>query len=99
MGPVSNAAAYLFAEFERLHILESEFFTDDTTFKNSKRLTPDPNTKRAFEADIALAHQTAARKLGADPNDSGALLADVLANGLQSDYSALIEKHYLNSLD
>ena len=28
IGPVSNAAAYLFSEFDRLHILESEFFRD-----------------------------------------------------------------------
>ncbi len=99
MGPVSNAAAYLFAEFERLHILESEFFVDDNTFKNSKKLAPDLMVKRAFEAEIALTHQVAARALAAQPSESGAMLADVLANGLQSDYAALIDKRYLASLD
>src|SRR5262249_22965264 len=28
-GPASDAAAYLFTEFDRLHILQSEFFTHD----------------------------------------------------------------------
>ncbi len=26
IGPASNAAAYLFSEFDRLHVLQSEFF-------------------------------------------------------------------------
>jgi len=29
MGPASDAAAYLFSEFDRLHILQSEFFVHD----------------------------------------------------------------------
>ena len=29
VGPVFDAAACLFSEFDRLHILQSEFFTDD----------------------------------------------------------------------
>src|SRR5690242_9521963 len=29
LGPVSNAAAYLFSEFNRLRILEVDLFTDD----------------------------------------------------------------------
>src|SRR5271170_6028591 len=32
IGPVSNAAAYLFAEFDRLNILHSEFFVDSSMF-------------------------------------------------------------------
>src|SRR5262249_16000446 len=32
MGYVSDAAAYLFAEFDRLHILQSELFVEDSKF-------------------------------------------------------------------
>ena len=32
MGPASDAAAYLFSEFDRLHILQSEFFVHDQHF-------------------------------------------------------------------
>ncbi len=35
LGPAADAAAYLFAEFERLHILQSEFFAEDSNFLNS----------------------------------------------------------------
>ena len=50
MGPVSDAAAYLFSEFERLHILQAEFFTHDENFARTARLTPNPDTRRAFDA-------------------------------------------------
>ena len=45
MGHVSNAAAYLFSEFNRLHILESDLFIDDHNFDNRSKLTPDPAVK------------------------------------------------------
>ena len=37
MGYVSNAAAYLFSEFNRLHILESDLFTDDAKFEHRSK--------------------------------------------------------------
>ena len=42
MGPVSEAAAYLFAEFDRLHILQSGFFTQDQHFLTDHKPSPDP---------------------------------------------------------
>src|ERR1700752_3920976 len=62
MGPVSEAAAYLFAEFDRLNILQAEFFTDDS-FRHSAKLYPDPTVKRAFEAAIDKAQQLSAQAL------------------------------------
>src|SRR5512135_3058960 len=41
-GPVSEAAAYLFSEFDRLHVLESELFINDQSFENRARPKPDP---------------------------------------------------------
>ena len=93
MGPVSDAAAYLFSEFDRLHILQSEFFTHDQHFVSDNKLTPDPALKQKFDAAI----QAAQRLADARPNDNDALFAAVLSNGLQSDYSALIEKRYRTS--
>ena len=40
LGPASDAAAYLFAEFDRLGVLESEFFTDDDGFKKRRNKSP-----------------------------------------------------------
>jgi hypothetical protein len=34
MGPVADAAGYLFSELDRLHILQSEFFLHDDVFAN-----------------------------------------------------------------
>src|SRR5262245_14880929 len=39
MGPASNAAAYLFSEFERLHILELNLFTDNQKLEEPNRLS------------------------------------------------------------
>src|SRR5947209_13014613 len=57
MGPVSDAAAYLFSEFDRLHILESEFFLDNDNFRSHQKLTPDPAVRANFEQAINKTQQ------------------------------------------
>jgi len=94
MGPVSDAAAYLFSEFDRLHILQSEFFTHDQHFITDHKLTPDPEVKKKFEAAIEATKTLCNRK----PDDRNSRFASVLRNGLHSDYLALIEKRYGPSL-
>jgi hypothetical protein len=94
MGPVSDAAAYLFSEFDRLHILQSEFFTHDQHFITDHKLMPDPAVKKSFQDAIAATRTLCARQ----PNDRNAQFAAVLSNGLDSDYLALIEKRYAPSL-
>ena len=49
MGPVSDAAAYLFSELDRLHILQSEFFVHDQHFITDHKLAPDPDVRRRFD--------------------------------------------------
>ena len=92
LGPVSNAAAYLFAEFEHLHVLESELFTDDAKYEERAKPTPDPNQKQAFESELARADRLASDILRRDPNNADAQFAQVLALGLRGDYAALVEK-------
>ncbi len=99
LGPMSDAAAWVFSEFARLHILESEFFTNDGLFAASQRLTPDPAAKTAFDAEIAAARKLGPPALTHNPNDESAALALIFSAGLESDYLALIEKRYLKSLD
>jgi hypothetical protein len=93
LGFVSDAAAYLFSEFDRLHILQSEFFTHDQHFVTDHKLTPDPMLKLRFEAALATTRQLAART----PGDKNAMFASLLAGGLHSDYVALIDKRYVAS--
>jgi hypothetical protein len=98
MGYVADAAAYLFSEFERLHILESDLFIDDHNFESRQKLTPDANVKAEFDRHLAHADSLADQALAKNPRDTDALFAKVMANGLRSDYAALIEKRNLVSL-
>jgi tetratricopeptide (TPR) repeat protein len=98
MGPASDAAAYLFAEFDRLHILQSQFFMHDDNFRRERHLTPDPRTARLFQQQIARAQQLASQRLAQAPNDTNAMLATMLSQGLRSDYEGLIEERYITSL-
>ena len=93
MGPASEAAAYLFTEFDRLHILQSEFFVHDDHFYTDTKLTPDPKLKQLFESEL----QKGLALSGPSPQDPEALFAAVLCHGLRSDYLALIEKKYVAS--
>jgi hypothetical protein len=94
LGPASDAAAYLFSEFDRLHILQSEFFAEDKNFLHAHKLVPDPAVKAAM--DTALDQSSRLSAEGADPNS---LFAQVVEHGLRSDYAGLIEKRYTAALN
>ena len=97
MGPVSDAAAYLFAEFYRLHILQSEFFVRNDSFLSRAKPAPDPMVKKEFELEWRAARSSwMATRKGAE--DRNALLAGILRIGLRADYLALVEKRYMASL-
>jgi hypothetical protein len=98
MGPISNAAAYLFAEFDRLHILESEFFTEDKRFEQRQKFEPDPKTHEAFEAELTRGDQLSDQILSRSPNDRAALFSKVMVGGLRGDYMALVEKRNMAAL-
>lgn len=98
MGPVSRASGFLFREFERLGVLRSELFDDDKTCESRSKLLPDPQVKLRFQQQISLADRLAGKILTEDPSSTDALLAKTLVNGLQADYSALIEKRNAESL-
>jgi hypothetical protein len=98
LGPISNAAAYLFSEFNRLKVLESDLFIDDQKFEKRSKLAPDPVIRNAFQGELQKGREVANRVLATKPQDSRALLALVMANGLQGDYVALIEKKNLSAL-
>jgi len=99
MGPVADAAGYLFSEFDRLHILQSEFFLHDDLFVNRKKLTADPALKVKFDSALAQSQQLSDRTLQRDPENQDAQFSTLLRLGLHSDYLALIEKRYLASLN
>jgi len=98
MGPVGEAASSLFAEFNRLGVLEAQFYENDSSFASRKKYEPDPQQRTHFEQRLASAETFAKSSLTRDPHDKDALLAMTLSNGLRSDYAALIEKRNLASL-
>lgn len=98
LGPASDAAAYLFSEFNRLHVLEFQLFTNDKALASQPRLSPDPAVRQVFDAQLAKAEQLADAALRRNPRDSDALFAKALRLGLRGDYAALIDKRYLAGL-
>jgi hypothetical protein len=98
MGPVSEAAGFLFSEFNRLGVLEAQFYENDEAFYKRPKLTADPTLRDHFQNAITRSESLARAKLAKDPKDRDALFAMTLSSGLQADYAALIEKRNLASL-
>ncbi len=98
VGPVSEAAGYLFSEFNRLGVLESQFYENNAAFAERPRLNPDPLLRDRFEGAISRAETLAHARLAKDPKDRDSLFALTLSSGLQADYAALIEKRNITSL-
>ena len=92
VGPVSEAAGFLFSEFNRLGVLESQFYENDESFLRRSKLTADPVLRDHFQAAIGRAENLSHARLAKDPKDQDALFALTLSSGLQADYAALIEK-------
>jgi len=95
LGPASNAAAYLFAEFDRLNILQSELFVEDGLFRKRPKVAPDPAVRLAFDNELAKADKLIDDVLSRSPEQPDALFAKILALGLRADYTALIERRDL----
>jgi hypothetical protein len=98
LGPVSDAAAYLYDEFDRLHVLEVELFVDDAKFENRAKVSANPQIKQAFETDLSQCEKITGTILARDPGNADALFANALVQGLRGDYLALIEKRDVAAL-
>ena len=99
LGAASNAAAYLFGELDRLHVLEFDLFTESRRMGDFDKLAPDPKSKIAFESELARADEIASKVLAQSSNDCGALFARTLTDGLRGNYAALVEKRKHDALD
>ena len=98
MGPVSEGAGILFSEFNRLGVLEAQFYENDSAFASRKKYEPDVKQHELFEQQLTRAETLGKARLARDPKDHDALLGMTLASGLRADYAALIEKRSLSSL-
>lgn len=98
LAAASDAAAYIFGEFDRLHIIDVQLFADQSRFDNRTRLIPDPNVRKSFDDRIAQATRLADAALARNPKDAHALYTKTLIYGLQSDYALMIDKKDLTAL-
>ena len=99
LGHTFRASSDLFFELDRLKVLEGEFFADDKRIADKRGLKPDPALRNAFFATMDRARAAANQRLKANSNDSDALFALAINSGMTMDYTALIEKRQLSSLN
>jgi hypothetical protein len=99
MGPASDAAAWLFGEFDRLHIIDVQLFADQSRFDNRRRLTPDPAVRKSFDDRAAEAERLADAALQRNPKDTNALYVKTVICGMQSDYALMIDKRDIAALN
>lgn len=92
-----KSVAYLFAELDRLKILELDFFTDDDKVVDRRKLIPDPAIRQKFFDTVAASDKLANARLAAKPDDPDALMALCITTGLVTDYAALVEKKRFGS--
>lgn len=98
LGYGVRAAGYLYSEFDRLQILESQFFEDDKRIIAKKKLQADPKMRDAFDKAIVATREKANAVLATHPNDTNAIFSLSIADGLLSDYDSLIDKRTFASL-
>ena len=98
LGSASDAAAYLFGEFDRLSVIDVELFADQSRFDSRGRLTPDPAVRKAFEDRANQTNRLADAALAHNPKDANALYSKTLICGMRSDYALMIDKSDMTAL-
>jgi hypothetical protein len=89
-----RAATILFSEFDRMRILELDFFADDDSLTDRKLLKPDRKMREDFFQAIEHARNLASARLSINPQDVNASFAVFVAAGVEADYTLLIDKSY-----
>jgi hypothetical protein len=93
LGPASDAAAYIFNEFDILGVLDIELFADDDRFTSRKRPGIDPALKKGFYDRADQADRLADEAIKRNPKDANAYYVKALTSGMRADWSSLIDRH------
>ncbi len=93
LGPASDAAAFIFTEFDRLGVLDIELFSDDNRFESRQRPAIDPVLKKGFNDRIAQSERLADAALQHNPKDANAFYCKAVTSGMQADWASLIDRH------
>jgi hypothetical protein len=98
MGKAAEAASYLFEQFNAKGILTSDFFLNDAKFLGGVDGSASQNQNPKFVEANNRARELAKRRLKSNPHDVQGLLALTIADGMESDYDAIIIKKQLDGL-
>jgi hypothetical protein len=98
LGKAAEAASYLYEEFNAKGVFSSKFFLNDSKLLGGVDGKPAQNRNQAFVEVNDQARQMAKKILQSNPQDVNGLLALTIADGMESDYDALIEKKQMDSL-
>lgn len=98
VGKAAEAASYLYEEFNAKGIFSSSFFLNNDKFLNGADGTPAENRNVPFLRANRETREFAQKILKSKPHDVRALLALTLADGMESDYDALIVKKQMAGL-
>jgi hypothetical protein len=98
LGKASEAASYLFEEFNSKGVLTSAFFLDDSRFLGGVEGTASENRNSAFLEANTQARTQAKARVKTNPRDIHGLLVLTITDGMESDYDALIIKKQLAGL-
>jgi hypothetical protein len=98
LGKASEAASYLFEQFHARGVLTSEFFVNDQTFLGGVPGSAEQNHNAGFVEANTQAREQAKKLLKSNPKDIHGLLALTIADGMESDYDAIIIKKQLPGL-
>jgi hypothetical protein len=98
MGIAAEAATHLYEQFNAKGVFTSAFFLDNEKFLNGVDGTPAENENQPFLLANERARNLAKTQLRANPNDSHAMLVLAMADGMESNYDALIVKKQLPAL-
>src|ERR1700761_8309583 len=93
LGSASDAAGYIFTEFNTLGVLVIELFAEDNRFTSRTRPPVDPVLKKGFNDRIDQSNRLADAALQRNPNDSNALYCKAVTSGMQADWASLIDRH------
>ncbi len=99
LGKAAEAASYLFEQFNQKGVLTSEFFLNDAKFLGGVDGTAAQNKNEAFLTTNEAARQAAKLQLKTDSRNLRAMLAITMADGMESDYDALIVKKQIPALN
>jgi hypothetical protein len=98
LGKAAEAASYLYEEFNAKGVFSSAFFLNDSKLFGGVNGSAAENRNAAFLATDHQARDMAKQQLASNPQNARALLVLTLADGMESDYDAIIEKKQLAGL-